>query len=77
MIFIILLNYKKTGKCNLSFLFRNEISEMKQTKNWLMNTWTKDGFCAAEWDNEYIDSCKDAINDYCIDCNVGNMSGKV
>lgn len=48
MIFIILLNYKKTGKCNLSFLFRNEISEMKQTKNWLMNTRTKDGFCAAE-----------------------------
>jgi hypothetical protein len=41
------------------------------------NTWTRSDFCADEWDNEYIDSCKGAINDYYLDCNVDNKSGKV
>lgn len=41
------------------------------------NTWTKDSFCAGEWDNECIDSCKGAIDDYFIDFNVDNKSGKV
>ena len=35
MQFMVLLNYKKTGYIYLSFLFIYEISEMKQTKNWL------------------------------------------
>ena len=41
------------------------------------NTWTRSNFCAGEWDNEYIASCKDAINDHCIVYIVDNMSGKL
>ena len=34
-------------------------------------------FCEGERGNEYVGSCKDVINDHCIDRNTGNMSGKV